>query len=213
MSLLGWVRILGATGRELNRNDCLRCGYSWIPRGRSYSIRCPNCGAHRAPTQNGTNHSPSPPAINFLIVLGVLGAAFFGVLFLGLLAKNGERAQLHDVRYPVQDSPIEQIDSLTETEPELVPEDIQPEVVLTEETPFEEQPEPEPLFEQGSVIEGKIVRVHHGDKFTAMLKDHSRVTIQLAGIEAPENHQPHYREARNALSKMCLGERINLLYW
>lgn len=39
MTLKGFIRALSR--RPTNR--CHKCGYTWTPRGRNYSLRCPNC--------------------------------------------------------------------------------------------------------------------------------------------------------------------------
>lgn len=39
---------MGATKRP--QNKCKSCGYTWYPRGKSLSIKCPNCGGREVST-------------------------------------------------------------------------------------------------------------------------------------------------------------------
>jgi hypothetical protein len=47
--LFGVVAALGKKEQTTLRplNVCGACGYEWYPRGRDYSVRCPNCGRER----------------------------------------------------------------------------------------------------------------------------------------------------------------------
>lgn len=51
---------------------CETCRYSWTPRGRSYSLRCPNCGAR----MQGSKHNS-----NYFVGCGCLIVGAVGMLF------------------------------------------------------------------------------------------------------------------------------------
>jgi len=54
-----------------NQNRCKACGYTWYPRGKSRSLKCPNCGS-RATEEVGCGFA-------ILVIGALLGSA--GVAF------------------------------------------------------------------------------------------------------------------------------------
>jgi len=48
------------------QNMCWSCWYTWYPRGKDYSLRCPNCGSSRT----------GPDITLFIVLLGLVGIYF-----------------------------------------------------------------------------------------------------------------------------------------
>jgi len=58
-------------GTKNPKNRCKACGDTWYPRGRSRSLKCPNCGSKEVETV-------SSGGLFGLIVLVIAGVIFFG---------------------------------------------------------------------------------------------------------------------------------------
>ena len=58
-------------GTKNPKNRCKSCGDTWYPRGRSRSLKCPNCGSKEIETVSGGG-------LLGLIVLIIAGVIFFG---------------------------------------------------------------------------------------------------------------------------------------
>ena len=70
---------------------------------------------------------------------------------------------------------------------------------------------PNLTMKKGQTIHAKVVSVHDGDTFTVMTTSiHSRGTIRLAAIDAPEMKQNFGVEARDHLKKVLLGKQVRL---
>lgn len=53
------------------QNTCHSCGYTWYPRGKDVSLRCPNCGSY----ETGIDFSG---LIGFLLLIGLcVGLAYY----------------------------------------------------------------------------------------------------------------------------------------
>lgn len=62
------------------KNKCHACRYTWYPRGKNISSKCPNCGSFRVDTLDGTD------AIVWLFI--ALGVGISVLLFLAFLKSN-----------------------------------------------------------------------------------------------------------------------------
>ena len=78
------------------QNQCYSCGYSWYPRGKDKSSRCPECGGHEIEDDeiiylvNSLKHFSKddvPELFTMFVVAPFLG--FFGTLYLVYLAATG----------------------------------------------------------------------------------------------------------------------------
>lgn len=59
-------------------------------------------------------------------------------------------------------------------------------------------------------IEGQALDVHDGDSFTLRADDGRRVRVRVAGIDAPEQHQPFSDAARRHLGELLRGHRLRI---
>jgi uncharacterized OB-fold protein len=57
------------TATKRPQNKCKSCGYTWYPRGKSISIKCPNCGGGKISTVGSWGG---------VVVVGFLVYGFFG---------------------------------------------------------------------------------------------------------------------------------------
>lgn len=56
---------------------------------------------------------------------------------------------------------------------------------------------------------GKVVSVHDGDTITVLLDTKASVKVRLWGIDAPELKQDYGNKAREALSDLLAGKRVD----
>lgn len=59
-------------------------------------------------------------------------------------------------------------------------------------------------------VEGVVIDVHDGDSFTFRGDDGRRLRIRVAGIDAPELHQPFADQSRRQLGEMLRGQRLRI---
>jgi endonuclease YncB( thermonuclease family) len=55
---------------------------------------------------------------------------------------------------------------------------------------------------------GRIIRVTDGDTVTLLRSDNTRITIRLAGIDAPESRMPYGHAAQTHLSGLVLNKEV-----
>ena len=55
---------------------------------------------------------------------------------------------------------------------------------------------------------GRIIRVTDGDTVTLLSSDNTRITIRLAGIDAPESRMPYGHAAQTHLSGLVLNKEV-----
>lgn len=71
---------------------------------------------------------------------------------------------------------------------------------------------PSPLAPKGS-IEGRVIGVADGDTLTLLTQTHRGPVerrVRLAGIDAPESHQPFGQRAQQMLASLCFGQPARL---
>lgn len=83
-------------GTKNPKNRCKTCGDTWYPRGRSRSLKCPNCGSKEVETV-------SSGGLFALIVLIIAGVIFFGN------NKSGTRASVQESDVPAVTSTIDSL--------------------------------------------------------------------------------------------------------
>lgn len=59
-------------------------------------------------------------------------------------------------------------------------------------------------------ITARVVGVTDGDTITVLEDGSQRHKIRLHGIDTPERGQPHYRQAKNALSELIAGATVGI---
>lgn len=57
-------------------------------------------------------------------------------------------------------------------------------------------------------LTGRVVRVVDGDTVVLLTPENSQVKIRLAGIDAPESHQPYGKQAREQLATLVAGQEV-----
>jgi endonuclease YncB( thermonuclease family) len=67
----------------------------------------------------------------------------------------------------------------------------------------------------GNSAEGRVIKITDGNTLTVMLPDSFRLNVELANIDAPEKNQPHFQEAKQALSDKAFTEdvRVEIVSW
>jgi endonuclease YncB( thermonuclease family) len=55
-----------------------------------------------------------------------------------------------------------------------------------------------------------VIRVIDGDSIIAMTSDNQRLSVRLAGIDAPELRQPYGQQSRENLSRLLSGNELQL---
>ena len=103
-----------------SQNKCDACGYTWYPRGKDKSLKCPNCGSNEVSIIGGGGL--------------ILGLIFVGWLIFGNKEKPPE-APRPEVTLPVavevaSEPPIATNEALPSKAPETKPFDPAPEPVI-----------------------------------------------------------------------------------
>jgi len=62
----------------------------------------------------------------------------------------------------------------------------------------------------GPIVEGTVLDVHDGDSFVLRTSDGRRMRIRVAGIDAPEHHQPWAEPSRRQLGELLRGHRVQV---
>jgi endonuclease YncB( thermonuclease family) len=60
----------------------------------------------------------------------------------------------------------------------------------------------------GSLLEGRVVRVSDGDTIVVLDANKQQYKIRLAGIDAPESHQPFGEASRKHLAQLVAGKVV-----
>lgn len=62
-------------------------------------------------------------------------------------------------------------------------------------------------------IIGKVVKIADGDTFTLLLvHDNFKVRVRLVSIDSPEKKQPFSKRAKQFLSQLIFGKKVNVYY-
>ena len=61
-----------------------------------------------------------------------------------------------------------------------------------------------------TTITGRVVGVADGDTLTVLTEDQRQVRVRLAEIDAPESRQAYGQRAKQALSSMVFGQRVQV---
>ncbi len=62
-----------------------------------------------------------------------------------------------------------------------------------------------------AVLNGKVIGVMDGDTFD-LLKGTEQVRVRLEGIDSPEKGQPFGNNAKQALSNLCFGQPVQVVF-
>jgi endonuclease YncB( thermonuclease family) len=62
----------------------------------------------------------------------------------------------------------------------------------------------------GRLVEGTVLDVHDGDSFVLRTGDGRRLRVRVAGIDAPEHHQPWAESSRRQLGELLRGHRVQV---
>jgi endonuclease YncB( thermonuclease family) len=65
----------------------------------------------------------------------------------------------------------------------------------------------------GEVLSGRVVGVTDGDTIVVQTAVHTRHTVRLAGIDAPEYTQPHGRKSRSNLAALVARKDVTIEYY
>lgn len=61
------------------------------------------------------------------------------------------------------------------------------------------------------LLEGKVVRVDHGDTITLQVNGEYQYLVKLQAIDAPDVGQPRYEDAKSSLTKLIRGKNVNVV--
>lgn len=59
-------------------------------------------------------------------------------------------------------------------------------------------------------LTGRVVAVSDGDSLTVLVNERDRVSVRLAGIDAPERQQSFGRQSQNYLATLAFGKDVRL---
>lgn len=59
-------------------------------------------------------------------------------------------------------------------------------------------------------ILGRVVGVSDGDTITVLTREHKKIKVRLASIDAPEKAQPFGERSKQSLSSLCFGKDVRL---
>ena len=59
-------------------------------------------------------------------------------------------------------------------------------------------------------MSGKVVKVTDGDTITVLTCQQKQVKVRLYGIDAPEKRQPFGQRAKESLSRLIAGKKVNV---
>lgn len=67
----------------------------------------------------------------------------------------------------------------------------------------------------GNSAAGRVIKIVDGNTLTVMLPDSFKLKVELANIDAPEKNQPHFQQAKQALSDKVFTEdvRVDIVSW
>lgn len=65
---------------------------------------------------------------------------------------------------------------------------------------------------QAAQLQGKVVGVADGDTITVLENGRNRHRVRLAGIDAPEKHQPFGQVSKQSLSNLVFGKIVTVTY-
>jgi hypothetical protein len=63
-------------------NRCRACNYTWFPRGKSVSLRCPRCGKSNVVAETGGCCGPAFVAVLLIVVVPVTSALLYFLNYL-----------------------------------------------------------------------------------------------------------------------------------
>lgn len=58
---------------------------------------------------------------------------------------------------------------------------------------------------------GTVIGIHDGDTITVLLPDQRQVRVRLAEIDAPESDQPYGERAKDVLTALIFGDKVNVV--
>lgn len=154
-SLFGLSGILRAINRR-PLNVCASCGYSWYPRGKNLSLKCPNCCSP-------TTHAGCAGCSSILLALAALAA--ISVMGLFCCGGLGALASLSNAGKPLPNTPIAKAAPAEQQKPrpsdagdapqansvDSAPENSDPEPPIPDEMPEASTEEPPQPIENSSV--------------------------------------------------------------
>ena len=58
---------------------------------------------------------------------------------------------------------------------------------------------------------GTVIGIHDGDTITVLTPDRRQVRVRLAEVDAPESDQPYGERAKEVLTALIFGDRVNVV--